>query len=143
LKKYKWWGLAVILLLLVSAGGWWWLTSPHDAAGKDPAVACEIPLPTFTLSVSSENGMTEYLVLGMTVVVKGRAELPKGWLIKQNPEIKAAILSSLLNLSDIKKINNSALIRREVRSAVSMDMAHILPHGYQVVHVYITKLLVQ
>lgn len=145
MKANKWWVLAAVLLLLsgAGAGAWWWLNIRHAPAVKTPLLTSEIPLPTFTLSVAKKGGMTGYLVLGMTVAVKGRHALPKAWLKSHDPQIRAAVLSSLLDLPDINQMNTSKAVRGKIRMAVSADMAHVLSPGFQVASVYITKLIVQ
>ena len=145
MKVNKWRILVGVLLLGVGAGAgaWWWLGTHPTPAGKPPALTSEISLQTFTLSIAKKGGMTGYLVLGVTVAVKGPQNLPKDWLKSHAPRIQSSILSSLLDLPNIRRINTDKLVRADVRKAVSVDMQPLLPPKLHVSGVYITKLIVQ
>ncbi len=145
MKVNKWRILVGVLLLGVGAGAgaWWWFGTHPIPAKKPPALTSEISLPTFTLSITKKSGMTGYLVLGMTVAVKGPQNLPKDWLKSHDPRIQSSILSSLLDLPNIRRINTDKWVRADVRKAVSVDMQPLLPPMFHVSSVYITKLIVQ
>lgn len=142
----KWRILALALLLVAvgaGAGAWWCFVSHPKSAGKQPALTSEISLPTFTVSITRKGGMTHYLILDMAVTVHGSQKLPKDWLKSHAPRVQSAILSSLLNLPNIRQIDTDKLVRAEVRKAVSVDMQPILSSKFHVAGVYITKLIVQ
>lgn len=140
----KWWMLALLVVVVgVGAGAWWWFVIHPRSAGKPPVLTSEISLPAFTVSITKNDGMTHYLILEMTVTVHGSQKLPKNWLKAHATRVRAAILSSLLNLPNISQINTDKLVRVAVRKAVSVDMQPILSSKFTVSGVYITKLIVQ
>lgn len=143
MKKKRIWIIGAVALLLIGGGAWWWTHRGHTH-GKPPiSVVSNLPLPEFTLSVKKKSGMNGYLVMNLAVAVKGPGKLPKDWLTLHDPQVRAAVLSSLLNLPDIATANDSKPVRAAVRRAVAEDMNHILKHGYAISSVYITKLIVQ
>ncbi|MBU2793130.1 flagellar basal body-associated FliL family protein [Acidithiobacillus thiooxidans] len=145
MKKWRLFALVLLLLLVVGvgAGAWWWFVIHPKSASKSPVLTSEISLPTFTVSITKKDGMTHYLVLDMTVTVHGSQKLPKDWLKNHTPRVRAAILSSLLNLPNIGQINTDKSVRAAVRKAVSVDMQPVLSSKFPVSGVYITKLIVQ
>lgn len=143
MKKKLVWIIGAVALLLMGGGGAWWWTHRGHAPRKPPGVVSDLPLPEFTLSVKKKSGMNGYLVMNLAVAVKGPGKLPKDWLTLHDPQVRAAVLSSLLNLPDIATANDSKPVRAAVRRAVAEDMNHILKHGYAISSVYITKLIVQ
>ncbi|MHB1705485.1 MAG: flagellar basal body-associated FliL family protein [Acidithiobacillus sp.] len=141
-KKLVWIMGAMALLLMGGGGAWWWMHHGH-APRKPPSVVSDLPLPEFTLSVKKKGGMSGYLVMDLVVAVKGPDKLPKSWMAQHDPQVRAAVLSSLLNLPDVARANSSKPVRDAVRKAVASDMNRILRHGYATSSVYITKLIVQ
>lgn len=143
-KKKKWVMVVILGLLLAVIGAvWGWLSFTHLPAKQVSIVTSDITLPTFTLSVAKDTGMTEYLVLGMAATVKGPQALPTSWLKNHQVQVRAAILSSLLNLQHIQQANSNRKVRTKIRMAVSTDLKQLLKPGYHISAVYITRLLVQ
>lgn len=134
----------LIIVIAVAGGAGWWFFMHHKKTDKLPVlINSDISLPTFTLSMTKKDGMTGYLVIGLTVAVKGSDHLPPDWLKSHNPRVRSAILSSLLNLKNMDEMNTNKSVRAEVRKFVSADMQSILSKHYKVSGVYITKLIVQ
>ena len=142
MKKYLWIIGAVALLLIGGGAAWWW-TTHHRGPKTTPQLISNIPLPEFTLSVKKKSGMTGYLVMDLDAAIKGPGKLPKHWMARHDPQVRAAVLSSLLNLQGMARANSSKPVRDAVRTAVSADLNRILKPGYQTSSVYITKLIIQ
>lgn len=144
IKKNPWMIGAMLLLLIGGAGTWWWMNLHHgNTPQQTPRRVSDVQLPEFTLSIREKDGATGYLVMGMTVAVNGPEKLPTDWMTKHEPQVRAAVLSSLLNLPDIAQANSSKSVRDAVRKSVSTDMDHLLKRGYATSSVYLTKLIVQ
>lgn len=138
--------LSATALVLAAGAAYWWFAIRHTHTAPPVVVSRSITLPEFTLSVARSGGMSSYLVLGLAAEIKGPSALAKGWTKVHNTEVRAAVLSSLLDMKNLRQVNTRKTVRALIRKNVSTDLDRILHRGnnaYSVKHVYITKLILQ
>ena len=137
---------ALALLLAGGGGAYWWFVLRNQHPAPVALVNTSLALPTFTLSASKPGGMTSYLVIGLAAEIKGPSALDNDWIKTHDLQLRAAILSSLLGMKDIRDANTNKAVRAVIRNEVTVDMNRLLrskKSGFHTAHVYITKLILQ
>ncbi|OFC35768.1 flagellar basal body-associated FliL family protein [Acidithiobacillus caldus] len=146
-KKY--WLIAGTIAALGAAGAGWILERQSVPPSQSSAIHLRhtaiLALPETTVAVPQPGGNSTFLVLGLSAKVTTLHALPKTWMAKHDAQIRAEILSTLLNMKDLGDVEKSSALRTQVRMFVAKKISHAISTNPRLVkvHVYITKLILQ
>ncbi|MGK9451462.1 hypothetical protein ACSSZE_09430 [Acidithiobacillus caldus] len=146
-KKY--WFVAGAIALLGAAGAGWELAHQSLSLSKSSVIHLRhtemLTLPETTVAVPQPVCGSTFLVLGLAAKVSTVHALPKTWMAQHDAQIRAVILSTLLNTKDLGDLEKNRALRTKIRMLVAKGISDVIGSNprFVKVHVYITKLILQ
>lgn len=143
-KRAKVFGIVGTTLLLVfgtGAGAWyyyWYYQKPRHSPTRQAQV---ISLAPFVLSIPRRSGGSGYIDIEMSLGVEGAKIIDKTALEHMMPELRASLLSVMMDYPDVASLPYSAQDRKAITAQIIRAAGPMFGKNTQVTGVYITKLV--